>query len=188
MDRRALRKLSKLLNDFPKTVQEIAEKNDFKYQKKARKEMTQIARMAVDSFYDSYKPFIYDRWGDLYNAYKVVVNNNVWKIDYNPKYMKYKHRVSNDYIFNNSFVLGYHGGAIGGPEHPDIGVPYYREFPYYQAWTRPAEVSPSPLLKIEEDIKEYFSDVNENMNKDFKQQVYPYMEEIKKQIKKTFSK
>lgn len=199
MDKRALKKLSRLLNDFPKTVQDIAEKNDFKYQKKARKEMTQIARMAIDDFYDSYDPHVYDRWGDLHNAYKVIVNDKVWKIDYNSKYMKHTHRASNEYIFLLSFMSGYHGGAINGPDHPapgtlygpnllNQGIPYYRNYPYYDGWLRPAVKSESPFQKIEEGIGEYFNTVNDNMNNDFRQQVYPYMEEIRNQIKKTFSK
>ena len=197
MDKRSLKKLQRLLNDFPNKVQELAEKNDYIYQKKAKREMTQIARMAVDNFYDSYAPHVYDRWGDLYNAFKVTVNNSIWKIDYKSNYMRYRHRVSNDYIFELSFIGGYHGGAVNGPNHPapgslygpnliGSGIPYYREFPYYKTWTIPAKKSESPYLIIEDKIGNYFDEVNTEMNKTFQNVVAPYMKEIKEQIIKTF--
>ena len=187
MDNRSYKKLQRLLNEFPKTVQDIAEKNDYKYQKRAKRDMAGIARTVIDKFYEGYTPYIYDRWGDLYNTYKIIVNNKIWKIDYSYKYMKYEHRVSNKYIYQWSFIFGYHGGAFDGPGHPEENVPYYRSFPYYKSWSYPAfREDFSPYLLIEERIKDYFYQTNIDLNLDFKKKVLPYMNEIKTQIAKTF--
>ena len=42
---------------------------------------------------------------------------------------------NDEYIFDNSFLEGWHGGADKGPNHPFPGYPMYREpYPYYTNW------------------------------------------------------
>lgn len=197
VDQRALKKLIRLIEEFPSIVKDRAQKNDYFYKKKAKQDMESIARRTIDLFYGDYDPHKYDRWGDLYNAFKVTVNDKVWKIEYKSSFMKYPHRASNEYIFMLSFVSGYHGGAINGPDHPapgtlygpnliGQGIPYYRTFPYYKAWSRPAVKSESPYLKIEEDINKYFEDILVEMDDKFRAEITPYMDAISLQIQKTF--
>lgn len=190
MNKNSYKKLTRLLSNFDSVVEDKAQKIEYSYIQKGKKDINQIARNVIDEFYESYDPIYYadDRWGDLYNAYKVTVNNKVWKIEYGAQFMKYRHRASNEYIFELAFEWGYHGGAWNGPNHPEPGVPYYRKYPFYKQWSRPATfASFSPYRSIEEKVEKYFDNVDVSMNEEFKQSVLPYLEEIANQIKKTFN-
>ena len=128
-------------------------------------------------FYDStiFKPRKYRRKKSLLKAYDIKKTKNgvVW--DFGSKYMQEGlHRADNEYIFQNSFVKGFHGGAdkIKNVEkskykqpHPDNKTPYWRK-PYpdgknipYQFWydePAPQESDP-PIKKIERDIDNYLT-------------------------------
>ncbi len=189
MDKRSLKKLIKLLNNFPEILDEKSNEIMFHYMKKGKGDIEYIARSVIDRFYEDYDPHKYNRWGDLYNVFKVTINQKVWKIDYSPKYMQYPHNVSNEYIYTWSFIMGYHGGAFDGPNHPQFGTPYYRTFPSYRDWSYPAErASFSPYAEIEERVKSYLVNVDDELNNDFRKMIEPYMLEITEQVKKTFKK
>lgn len=70
-----------------------------------------IIKRVIEDFYDDYTPKLYKRKYSLRKAYKFTVNNGVYTIDYNSKYMTRIHRASNEYIYNLAFISGYHGGA-----------------------------------------------------------------------------
>lgn len=187
MNLKSLKKLQRLLSQFGDKIDEQTNKIEYKYRKEGNKTINYIARSVIDEFYGKYDPYYYDRWGDLYNVFKVTVNSKVWKIDYSPSFMKYKHDVSNEYIYMLSFEYGYHGGAWKGKDHPEPGVPYYRTFPTYKTWSRPAKfASFSPYTEIENRVNKYLDEVNIDMNNEFRESIFPYMKEIESQIKKTF--
>lgn len=152
---------------------------------KVEKDLKKICRLGVKNFYDGYYPKYYNRTYDLYHAYKVVVDLDGecdWEVIYSHEFMKKKHgmrngvsTVGNDYIFQNSFMEGVHGGAkkissekavIWG-EHPEPGIPYWREYHPSQIedgeipwefWGQPAAATyPSPYTYIEEKAQEYIN-------------------------------
>ena len=176
----SLRKfLYKIINEIDSVDKKI--KN---IDKEIFKELDSAAIDAIDDFYydydrdeDSYNPK-----GSLYEMYRIVEEDDDWKIEYSHTFTNKKHRVSNEYIFENSFVQGYHGGAddakvFKGDPHPKPGIPYYKVPPAFTSWLRPASQSESPKLKIEEEsrriIKKYDNKYIEsvknlsNMNKGF---------------------
>lgn len=151
------------VNDAKDAFPIIEKKTIQKYNIKVKRELGHICRNAVDLFY-SKDDFSYDRFGDLYNAFKVVVNNNEWSVYYGPEFMKHKHHQKNEIIYNNSFVNGYHGGSWGKEDingfQPPEGIPYYRgpgkgSFKY---WTYPAEETKDqegPYKIMDPQVNEY---------------------------------
>ena len=134
-------------------------------------------------FYDyaHFRPRKYVREGSLFEAYNIKKTKDGVEYDFGAEYMpRGLHRRSEDglgldqYIFEQSFIHGYHGGAnkIGNVEeskykqpHPNPGVPYWRRpFPNgenipYQFWYfRPApQESDPPKKKIERDLGNYMT-------------------------------
>lgn len=93
----------------------------------------------VEMFYDDYTPIAYDRQEDLYNAYEVSIEDGEWAYDFGAHLMQKEHHGPNEYIYDNSFVEGYHGGDRYGDDHPQPGVPWWKALPTLDYWSRPAE-------------------------------------------------
>lgn len=109
-----------------------------------------ISRWYASIYTDSADPHIYNRQRSLFKAFRVQAKNGNIDVEYDSDFMNgYSHRVSNDYIFENSFVKGYHGGADNGPEHPAPGIPYWKKWRDYSSWGRPATRSESPYELME---------------------------------------
>lgn len=108
-----------------------------------------MGERAVDAFYESYTPHIYKRNESLYTAYKITVDENEWSldIDENGGYLTGTNYDSN-YVYINSFVEGYHGGAVNGPDHPEPGIPWWK---FHGEWLKPATRGPSILKLIEKE-------------------------------------
>ena len=110
-----------------------------------------LFRESVRSFYGAYSPAEYHRRYSLYKMGKFEVASESILIHVGGEYSPIGHRVDNDYIYTNSFVKGFHGGAISGQNHPSPGVPYWRTpKPHYPYWGRPAASSDSPEEKFGE--------------------------------------
>lgn len=124
-----------------------------KYAKIARKEFFKVFNDAIKEWYDAYQPKAYKkRKKSLYQIpYFDIDNSDKDNItatfgDDDPSRIKRWHRVSDEYIYINSYLRGYHGGAdmlgdnpVPGYEMPhphprtgpfgvnnDSGVPYWR--------------------------------------------------------------
>lgn len=152
----SLQKLLGVAQEFITALTTIKSRLDAKYNKRVKFNLELMVEHAVDAFYDSYAPHMYDRQEDLYNAAKVIVNDEEWSIDLGPQYMKGSHKIGNDYIYVNSFTYGYHGGAIDGPDHPDPGTPWWK---LHGKWYLPATQGPSPEEAIEaEDPQGYIEE------------------------------
>lgn len=142
-------------------------------------------------FYDRYKPRRYRRKKSLFDAYKITKTKFGVKWDFSSEYMQEGlHRVDNEYIFQNSFIKGFHGGAnkIKNVEkskykqpHPDGETPYWRT-PYpnfkkmnnpYQFWydTPAPRETISPMKGIEMDLINYFSDKKTSIGINYKERV-----------------
>lgn len=126
-------RLNKAVRNSKKALEDMKDKNEKltkKFIREATENLNYISSSAIDKFYEDYIPNIYERTYDLYNTYKVTVTEDDWNIDFDPSFMKEWHRVDDQdptYIFENSFIRGWHGGAISGEGHPNPGTPYWRE-------------------------------------------------------------
>ena len=167
---------AKLVKLIKKKLDEIEKIND-KYYKIGKSDLEYIARKTVDEFYDDYEPLMYERYGDLYNAYKLTASKQPngmfsFEILYDWSFMHYTHRVSNEYIYENSFIYGWHGGARTGPNHPNSGEAWWREpSPYYTNWKSPASQSEPVKEKIRTRLERHLSLLQIEMQKEYNNKI-----------------
>lgn len=163
---KAKKTIMDIIQQMPKVVVDINEE----YDKKIRDKFDLIATNAIDDYYADYDPIYYDRLGDLYHTYKIIITDYERRIELSHIYMNGGHRASNEYIFDTMFVYGYHGGA------PHNGEFYWREpIPYFDSWypvsvESQGLVSDSPYYKIKEETDEYLEEAEaqeqEEVNKE----------------------
>lgn len=149
---------------YKRKVQEaikITQKEQKMYEE-IRDYLDYICRSAIDDFYSDYMPkgsdpIFYTRQYSLYKAYRIIVEDGHFEVDYNWEYMDDEiHGELTEYIYNIAFIRGYHGGATSGDGHPASGIPYWRTpFPTFDNWGRPAAISRSPYMVIEEEAQKY---------------------------------
>lgn len=180
----------KILKKKKKDVEKATEKINKALEKQVRKDVEQdIIKKSIQEFYDDYKPRGkkggYKRKKDLFNAYKFTrINGNKFLFETGAQFMKKKHRASNEYIYNLSFVSGWHGGAISIKDskvgqwgaHPKPGfwtpgdnpitegIPWWRTPPIpneelgikrWQFWGDHSEKSDAPLSQINRLLDDY---------------------------------
>lgn len=166
----------KLIKLIKKNINEIRKLNE-KYYKMGKSDLEYIARKTVDEFYEDYEPLLYDRYGDLYNAYAIIPNklpNGMFRFDvlYDWKLMQAEHRVSNEYIYTNSFIYGWHGGARSGKNHPDPGQAWWREpVPYFTQWKSPSARSDSIKDKIVSRLERHVVLLQKEMQKEYEEKI-----------------
>lgn len=169
-EERFRRNLIKFLEDFLGTMEKISDK----YEKLLRDELNYIAESTVDRFYEDYDPSSYQRYGDIYNTYKITVTRDEYEvnceIDYGYQYMKH-HGDLNSYLFDIVFEKGWHGGADNGFMHPEPGVPWYKDLPEGYDWLRRAARSDSPYEEMDYKIAEYI----EKWNKQFRNEINRFL-------------
>jgi len=114
-------------------------------------DLDSIFKRRIDEFYEDYDPLRYERTGSLYKTYKLKKANGEVEYDFDPKYMpKGAHRVdkvNSKYIFNQSFMKGWHGGAHTinldkskfKKPHPHEGTPRWRTPTPYWAFMEGVE-------------------------------------------------
>lgn len=161
-----------------------------KYSELIKKELQDVGEKVIDDWYESYIPNSYWRQYSLYKAFKVSVNKNKgsFNVSFSHTYMKkFKHltgkRTSdiNEYIFDISFMQGWHGGANKGKDHPYPGIPFYREpHPYYTLWYYAAEKSFSPYERMYEKMNEKIEEIDRQYDEEFQTKI---VDDIKKHIK-----
>lgn len=172
-----------------------------KFIRKATDNLKYIAVTSIDKFYEDYEPHFYERTWELYNAYKVTVTEDSWSVDFNPEWIGDTHRVDPEFIFENSFIQGWHGGGTDGDDHPEPGVPYWRwpdvtittayggqirAFSHNSPWFTPALKSPSPYKEIvrksnlymDLELAKYYEEYNKNVDK-FQKQIVRNLERIR---------
>lgn len=143
-------------------------------------------KKAVDEFYDGYKlrGIARKKSGKIYTRYKrrksmenilkiLPEGYDEMKITFDYKKMVFSHN-REDYdkkngtlngLFNQTFVLGWHGGADCAragifPPHPDPGVPYWRHENFTQ-WYIPAKKKNKAGLAPLEDFQSRLDDYSE---------------------------
>lgn len=158
---------------------EYNNKMEEKYSKKVKKELEEVGKRVIDDWYSDYIPNSYHRLGSLYRAFKVTVKNGSFVVDFSSEYMKrYKHTTGkktadiNEYIFDISFLQGWHGGANKGLGHPLEGIPYYREpYPYYSRWYLMSELSESPYDIMFSKMSDKIQEISNEYDKEFDEQI-----------------
>lgn len=177
--------VNKLAKATEKTEKEIDRVNK-KYNKLVHTGLRKIARSAIAEFYHDYSPRIYDRHGDLYNAFEIIATDEQWGILLGYEFMKYTHHnggekgpVPNDYIYFLTMKEGSHGGA------PHNGDYYWRRpYPEYTHWW------PTPTPKGEKDIEgniikeanEFIDNMEQNLEDEFESKMTPILDDIRDSI------
>lgn len=173
MRTRTLKEVANVLKKAQKDLIQIKNETPEKY----KEELEEIGKEVMADWYADYDPFYdgisYDRTGNLKQAYKVTVEGSHYSVDFSPEYMDDVYMAKNEdgsysnphwltkYIYENSFIKGYHGGATDGPNHPRPGTPYYKEYPEFSIWTRPAVRSFSPYAMMNKRMKEKIAELDE---------------------------
>lgn len=147
-----------------------------KYNKRVKFNLELIIERAVDKFYESYSPTMYGRQEGLYTAKKITVNDEEWSFDTGPTYMTTSYGgedggVGTDYIYINSFEQGFHGGAIGGPDHPEPGVPWWKA---HGEWYKPATQGPAPDSLINPEAQNYIDEQEQAYEDEWVKIIQPY--------------
>lgn len=142
-------------------VLNIYDRNNIQVQKK----LDDIARTAIDDFYDSYKngPHVYERTEDLYNTYKITVDDDMWNIQVGSEFMQNKHHQENDLVYWLSMKVGVHGGF------PHNGAYYWRTpTGIFSEWyPGPAPYGPEDIeSRILEEADVFIKEKQEEENKE----------------------
>lgn len=162
-----------------------------------RKSFNRIKKQVIKEWYEDYWPSRYIRKYDLYKVPHIFVNKTTGEYEYvfSSEYMTMWHRADHDYIYENSFIGGWHGGAAKlGPNpksgyeepHPDPGIPYWRtpaepeegELIYEHWAVDPAEQSKSPRDEILRLFEIEMKDIEEKMNKLFNEEEKKILDEL----------
>lgn len=166
MNKRNTERIIKKLEWAKKKCRETIDKTTKKYCVKIRVAFNKIKNDVVKEWYEDYggnlkiAPMGYHRTLGLLKISKIDVNKDTGDIivRFDENNMTLWHRVSNEYIYQNSFVKGWHGGAdkLGSSPkpgyeepHPNPGIPYWRtpqpdeaaitgELPYEHWFDHPA--------------------------------------------------
>lgn len=129
-----------------------------------------IVKTAIDEYYDSYKPWVYDRTESLYKVMDIELTPSGFNLSFGGGNVGLasssshlgRHRVdevNGDYIYEVMFKKGYHGGAPYNGDYywrwPSPGVT--RETPPYIMWYPygPAVQTESPWERIQFEWGEY---------------------------------
>lgn len=169
------------IRDAMNALRSIDDELNAKYNPKVERKLKYIGNDAVTQFYDSYEPRIYDRSESLFKAYKPIVNEDEWALDVDASYIPSSyHGEKNDYIFQNSFLEGFHGGDRNGDNHPNPGEPWWKTpYPIFDHWYIPAAKGPAPMGIIEKEVAECINEMSDAFNKDKLKKFMPYIKAIK---------
>lgn len=151
-----------------KDAERKVEKINKEYPEKYKIELDEIRKDVVSKWYNTYEPYIYNRHMDLKNAAKVSLEGINYRVQFGSEFMEYEHRADNEYIYQNSFIDGYHGGASDGIEHPNPGIPYWRRpVPQFSQWGRPAKRSFSPYYEMRRQMKNKIKELDKQKQDEF---------------------
>ena len=154
------------------------------------------------SYYRNYIPEYYNRRYELYKIPRIEIDrdNETFQTYYDSErltkwyriYKKLGPTLGKEYIYQLSFVDGFHGGARSGP--PDDGgnpfpgnkdKPYWRtppppeEFPIrYSKWGNPAVKTRSPKMLIEDDFKNAVPKIIFKYGNQFQEEVIKKLKEF----------
>ena len=172
-DGRVLRGIATKAKEAKKQLQQISKK----YNTQVQNHLEVIAESAVGDFYSDYDPWMYVRNEDLYNAYKIAVNDDKWEILLGPEFMKSKHNQDNKYVYWLTMVAGMHGGF------PHAGDFYTRTWPYFYTWYDTAARGPEDTEgRIIDESNEYLDDMIAKRDNELDSKINPILDEIEARI------
>ena len=110
----------------------------------------------VARWYANYNPTYYRRTRSLYQAYRIKkVGNRGIEITSGASNIGRKHHQKPSVIYNNVFLLGFHGGSFG--EGLEDDQPHWRTpFLDYSSWGQPAVSDNSPYDEISDFVHSYW--------------------------------
>ena len=153
------------------------------YPKKYEEAANYVCDNVITQWYDTYDPIVYDRRGSLYKMYEIKIRNNKLIVDIDGE----KFSGLSRYLYELTFVEGYHGGAKKGKtgidgymeDHPSPGIPYWKTpIPQFYFWGRPALRSFSPYYRIMSQLKKEMSEIDKERQVEYDK----YVNKIKKII------
>ena len=160
-----------------------------KYNKLVYSELRSMARSAIDTFYNDkhFQPGRYRRKHDLYNAFKIIAEDDMWDILLGSEFMKKNHHQSNEIIYQNSLVVGVHGGSLRDDDDAD-GYYWRTPHPHYTEWyPDPAPYGPP---HIEQDILDratgIISHFKDERQKEFNEYAHNILSDIKSSLRRLF--
>lgn len=125
-----------LFNNVISTYNEFKDKIMAYAKKNGELERT-VKDIIDDKFYGDYAPIFYNRNYDLRNTFEFYMSHELdFDFKLGAEFMKSSHKASNEWIYENSFVLGWHGGA---PKDGSEARYWRKPHPYYYRWGRVAE-------------------------------------------------
>ena len=89
--------------------------------------------------------------------------------------MKTDYEAGKEYVYVNSFEKGYHGGSIGGPDHPEPGVPWWK---LHGEWYKPATRGPAPDQLIGEEGQNYIDEQEQEYENEWNRIIRPYFNKV----------
>ena len=123
-------------------------------QKKIYKDLDDICRRSIDTYYGSFTPNSYDRTESFYKTYRIIMDKDDFVIQLGAEIMPDTHRASTEYIYDLMFKEGWHGGGL----NYEVGVstPYWRTpARYFTKWGDRAPKTDAPFNIIEEELNDY---------------------------------
>lgn len=146
------------------------------YAKEFKEEYEMKASDIVTTWYDDYDPHLYDRYGDLYNIYKVEANEKSIIVYIGPDTMEFNHHQSNDLVYEVTAEKGYHGGSWS-KKRSSIK---YREPPgIYSRWKKRVAVKG---FSLEEDLVEAVQEIGNRICKKYQQIIDEALVELRNRI------
>ena len=175
-----MRDLDRAIKAIEKAQKKIDKMNE-KYPKLYQTELDELGKTIIAQWYASYDPIYYQRTRSLYHAFDVSLDGSLLVIDFDREYMdNYISRQYNEWIYENSFENGYHGGAI--PKDGSRGnIPYWRTpYPELTRWGRPAIYSFSPFNRLYKEMTRKIKQITEQKQDEFNKVVAPVERAIRK--------
>lgn len=128
---------------------------------KVEKMKQEINEIIDNEFYADYKPVRYKRQYDLHNAYFIFIGKD-WshEVLYSADYMKGENK---EWVYQNSFIEGYHGGAKNHLWKNPASDPPYSDY-LYEHRNYVDGIAPKysgDLTKIIDDYVENYDDTEE---------------------------
>lgn len=172
-----IRDIEALISATENAITKVNQMNK-KYPQKYYNTAYEVCDTVITKWYSSYSPIIYDRVGSLYDMFKVRINGTKLLVDIDGEGLS----GLSEYLYNLTFVEGYHGGAKSGTSyyrspqgtklmafpHPQPGVPYWKTpIPEFYRWGRPAVRSFSPYYKIRETLDKRLGLIDKERQKEY---------------------
>ena len=165
-----------------KSAKKKLEKMNRVYPERYKDELEDVGKFVTAKWYASYDRLFYRPIESLFDAFRVNLDGTDYSVEFDSSFMD-TGRDNDDYIFENSFMQGYHGGAVSGPGHPSPGIPYWRTpYPALTFWGRPALRSFSPYNRMVSEMKRTIKEIDEDKQAEFDRIV----ERVNRNINKLF--